>query len=106
MRRFGLDPQARLTWFVEGDTEVGFARRLAERQGTTLQHVGIDLLNFHGLGGLSSDRTRLLLEQPTNEEVFAYVTVDRDAQSGTEHLRQLRQYARRRAARRFPCVGT
>jgi hypothetical protein len=94
VRRFGLDPQAKLAWFVEGDTEVGLAKRLAERQGSTLEHMGIDVMNFHGLGGLRSDRTRLLLDRLKNEEVFAYVVVDRDAQGGNDHIRQLRQYAR------------
>ena len=95
IRRYGLDPQARLTWLVEGDTEVGVAVRLAERYGTTLEHVGIDVMNFHGLGGLDSDRTISLLERLKNEEVFVYVSVDRDTQGGDDHMRQLRQYAQR-----------
>ena len=94
VRRFGLDPQARLTWLVEGDTEVGLAERLAERYGTTLEEVGMDVMNIRGLGGLNDNRTASLLERLKNEEVFVYVSVDRDAQAGQEHLRQLKQYAR------------
>src|SRR5687768_5702704 len=49
VREFKLDPQARTTWFVEGDTEVAFARRWAERSGVTLERLGIDVMNFRGL---------------------------------------------------------
>jgi hypothetical protein len=92
LRSFDLDAQARMLWFVEGDTEEGFVRRFAERTHLDLLRAGIDLMNLNGLGGLASDRFRALLERLQREEVFPYVTVDREQQN--DHLRLLQHYAR------------
>lgn len=90
-RHFGVDPQARLTWFVEGDTEVAFLRRMADHLGTELVEGGIELVNLYGLGGLAGRQVRQLLERLRREEVFAFVAVDEDRRG--DHLRQLRKMA-------------
>lgn len=92
-REFGMDPQARTTWFVEGNTEDAFIRRMAERLHLDLNSEGIELMNLGGVGGLGSDRLLGLLERLQREEVFAFVSVDRD--NGGNHLRQLKSYAAR-----------
>jgi hypothetical protein len=90
-REFDVDPQARTTWFLEGATEKGFVQRLAERKHIDLVLSGVEVMDLKGLGGLSSDRFRSLLERFQREEVFAYVSIDQD--QGGEHLRLLRKYA-------------
>lgn len=92
VRSFDLDPQARMLWFVEGDTEEAFIRLLAERTHVDLLRAGVDLMNLKGLGGLKSDRFQALLERLQREEVFPYVTADREQRD--EHVRLIRNYAR------------
>jgi hypothetical protein len=92
VRDFDLDPQARMTLFVEGDTELGFYRRLAERSHIDLERSGIELMSLNGVGGLKSDRLQELLDRLRREEVFVYVIVDHDR--GGDHVRQFRTYAR------------
>ena len=91
VRDFDLDPQARTTWFVEGDTEEAYIRRISERLHIDLHRAGIEVMNLNGLGGLSSDRLMGLLERLQREQVFPFVSVDSDATR--EHLRYLRNYA-------------
>lgn len=91
VRDFDLDPQARTTWFVEGDTEEAYIKRMAERLHIDLDRAGVDVMNLNGLGGLSSDRLMELLERFQREEVFPFVSIDSDARQ--DHLRCLRNYA-------------
>ena len=90
-RNFDLDPQARTTWFVEGDTEQAFIKRLSERRGINLNGAGVEVMNLEGLGGLAAHRFRELLERFQREEVFSYVSIDRDQSS--DGPRQLSRYA-------------
>ena len=90
VRDFDLDPQARTTWFIEGDTEEAYIRRMAEHLHIDLDRAGIDVMNLNGLGGLASDRLMELLERFQREEVFPFVSIDSDDRQ--EHLRCLRNY--------------
>lgn len=92
-REFGVDPQARTTWFVEGDTEEAFIQRMAQHFHVDLLTAGLDIENLNGIGGLKSDRLQGFLARLQREEVFAFVSVDRDDRR--EPLRWLRQYAAR-----------
>jgi hypothetical protein len=91
-RDFDLDPQARTTWFVEGDTEEAFIEGLSERMGINLNGAGVEVMNLEGLGGLASHRFRELLERFQREEVFSYVSIDHD--SNPDAPRQLSHYAK------------
>lgn len=91
VRDFDLDPQARTIWFIEGDTEEAYIKRMAERLHIDLDRAGVDVMNLNGLGGLSSDRLMELLERFRREEIFPFVSIDSDARQ--EHLRCLRNYA-------------
>jgi hypothetical protein len=92
VRDFDLDPQARTTWFIEGDTEEAYIRRMAEHLHIDLDRAGVEVMNLNGLGGLASDRLAELLERFQREEVFPFVSIDSDARQ--EHLRCLRNYAK------------
>jgi len=92
VRDFDLDPQARTTWFVEGDTEEAYIGRIAEHLHIDLDRAGVEIMNLRGLGGLASDRLTELLERFKREEVFPFISIDSDAQE--EHLRCLRNYAK------------
>jgi len=91
VRDFDLDPQARTTWFIEGDTEEAYIKRIADRLHIDLDRAGVEVMNLNGLGGLASDRLMELLERFQREEVFPFVSIDSDARQ--EHLRCLRNYA-------------
>jgi hypothetical protein len=89
-RRYGVDPQARTTWFVEGDTEEAFAKRRAGHYEIDLAQRGVEVMNLHGLGGLAGGKLRDLLERFRREEVFPFIMVDEDARA--DHIRQLRVF--------------
>lgn len=78
VRQYQLDPQPRLRWFMEGDSEIGFMERFAELSGVDLEQSGIETINLNGLGGLAGDKTRILLQVSQIEEVFTYVSIDHD----------------------------
>jgi hypothetical protein len=90
VRMFGVDPQARARWFIEGPTEEGFLRHLAERLGVDLFEAGLELVNLRGIGNIQSHLVRDSLELLKREQIFAYVSLDDDG--GGEHLRALRRY--------------
>ncbi len=92
VRDFDLDPQARTTWFVEGDTEEAYIGHIAEHLHIDLDRAGVEIMNLRGLGGLTSDRLTELLERFKREEVFPLISIDSDTQE--EHLRCLRNYAK------------
>jgi len=91
VRDFDLDPQARTTWFIEGDTEEAYIKRMAEHLHIDLERAGVEVMNLNGLGGLASDRLMELLKRFQREEVFPFVSIDSDDRQ--EHLRCLRNYA-------------
>ena len=93
-RDFDTDPQPRVTWFVEGQTEEACIRRIAERRKLNLGRIGIDLLNLKGLGGLAGDRLRSSLKTFQTEEIFPYISIDKDRVASS--LRDLRRYASQR----------
>lgn len=78
VRQFQLDPQPRLRWLVEGSTEKAYLERYAELQHVDLDRAGIELIDMHGLGGLEGDRVRTFLRISSEEEVFAFVSIDLD----------------------------
>jgi hypothetical protein len=90
-RDFDVDPQARTTWFLEGETERAFVEQFALREHIDLGLAGIEIMNLEGVGGLNDNRFRALLERFQREEVFAYVSIDRE--DGGKHLRLLKKYA-------------
>ena len=93
-RDFDVDPQPRVTWFVEGQTEEACIRRIAEQRQLDLGRVGIDLLNLKGLGGLAGERLRSSLKTFQTEEIFPYISIDKDRVASSLH--DLRWYASQR----------
>lgn len=85
VRQYGLDPQPRLRWFVEGETEQGFIERWAGLQLADLDRRGIEVINLVGVGNLESDLVRAFLEVSRREEVFVAITVDEDDSEKRRH---------------------
>lgn len=98
-RQYGLDPQPKITWFVEGDTEVGFLHELGQRMGIDLENRGISVVNLHGQGALGGGRRRTLggvwfrdrLKELQREECFPMIVVDAhpDADRALQQLDRL-----------------
>ena len=87
VRYFGVDPQIRATWFLEGDTEVAFFERLAEHYGIDLDRHGLVLYNLEGNARHGRSReVRHMLKQLEQGGAFAFIALDRDEQGGTKHL--------------------
>ena len=80
-----------MRWLPEGLTEEAFVYRFAEHQHLDLIRVGVEVINIHGLGGLGGERVSTYLRVSSEEEVFAYVTIDFDRKP--ENLRILQKYA-------------
>ncbi|MCZ6674628.1 MAG: hypothetical protein O7C75_16995 [Verrucomicrobia bacterium] len=78
VRQFHLDPQPRLRWLVEGSTEKAYVERYAELLNVDLEKAGIEVIDMHGLGGLEGDRVSTFLRISSEEEVFAFVSIDLD----------------------------
>lgn len=93
VRSFDLDPQARTTWFVEGETEEAYINTMAKNMHIDLEEAGLDIMNVHGLGGLSGRNLRALLERFQREEIFSFVSVDYDRCA--KHLHDLQNYAQK-----------
>ncbi len=92
IREFDLDPQPRMTWFVEGDTEDAFLKHYAAAMHADLAKIGVEVMNVEGVGGLDSRRLRLLLDRFKREECFTFASVDADKRN--DHIRQLRVFGR------------
>ncbi len=91
-REYGLDPQARVTWFVEGETEEAFIRELARGWGLDLENSGIYVQNLFGKDRIDANKVlRDVLERLRREEVFAFVALDHDG--GGDHIRVLERLA-------------
>jgi hypothetical protein len=91
MRAYELNPQPRVVWFVEGETEMAFVPHWARLQGIDFGRAGIELMNAHGVGGIASKRLRGLLDPHCREEAFAFIWLDRETHA--DHVRTLRKYA-------------
>lgn len=89
--RFGLDPGIRVTWFVEGATELAFIEVIAPPTGVDLLVGGITVENYKGLGAVASGKLGARLESLRASETFAFVAIDND--EGGDHVRQLRRWA-------------
>ena len=81
VRRYDLDPQPRVRWFVEGATEIGFIERWAELRRVSLERLGIELLELKGVGQLEDPLVRAFLILSQQEEIFVAMTIDGDDQS-------------------------
>jgi hypothetical protein len=93
VRDFGLDPEHRVTWFVEGDTELEYFTCLAEHRGVDLGRAGLILVNLRGKDGIDKDKMlRHLLQQHQRESTFAFISLDQDG--GGDHIRVLKRLAR------------
>ena len=88
VRQYDLDPQPRVRWFVEGETEIGFIERWAELRRVSLERAGIELLNLKGVGKLEDPLVRAFLILSQQEEIFVAMTVDGD-DKGAERRRVL-----------------
>lgn len=91
VRQYHLDPQPRFRWLLEGATEEAFVYRFAKHQNLDLTRMGVEIINIHGLGGLEGERVSTYLRISSEEEVFAYVTIDHD--KSTKNPRILQKYA-------------
>ncbi|MCY4528359.1 MAG: hypothetical protein OXD46_04925 [Chloroflexi bacterium] len=78
VRQYDLDPQPRVRWFVEGETEIGFIERWAELRRVNLERAGIELLNLKGVGKLEDPLVRAFLILSQQEEIFVAMTIDGD----------------------------
>ena len=81
VRQYDLDPQPRVRWFVEGDTEIGFIERWAKLRHVSLERAGIELLNLKGVSRLEDPLVRAFLFLCQQEEIFVAMTVDGDNRS-------------------------
>ena len=81
VRQYDLDPQPRVRWFVEGETEVGFIERWAELRHVSLERAGIELIDLKGIGKLEDPLVRAFLTLSQQEEIFVAMTVDGDDQA-------------------------
>ena len=81
VRRYDLDPQPRVRWFVEGATEIGFIERWAELRRVSLERAGIELIDLKGVGKLEDPLVRAFLILSQQEDVFVAMTVDGDDKS-------------------------
>lgn len=95
VRSFGLDPQIKATWFLEGDTEIAFFRRVAEAHGVDLDGAGLILYNLGGNRGLNDKNVALrhLLKQCRENGTFTLAAIDHDQQGGTSHLDDVQRMA-------------
>lgn len=93
VRSFDLDPQARTTWFVEGETEESYINTMAKNMHIDLEGAGLDIMNVRGLGGLSGRNLRLILERFKREEIFSFISVDYDR--CFKHIHDLQNYAKK-----------
>jgi len=92
VRYFGLDPQIRATWFLEGDTEVAFFEHLAELQHIDLDRRGLKLFNLGGNSGFDKNQVlRYMLKQHETGGAFASIALDEDPQGGTRHIEDLKR---------------
>ena len=89
VRQYDLDPQPRVRWFVEGESEIGFIERWAEICHVNLDRAGIELINLKGVGKLDDPLVRAILTLSKREEVFVAMTIDADHQ-GAERRRVLK----------------
>lgn len=80
VRQYDLDPQPRVRWFVEGETEVGFIERWAELRHVSLDRAGIEVIDLKGIGKLEDPLVRAFLTISRQEEIFVAMTVDGDDQ--------------------------
>ena len=81
VRQYDLDPQPRVRWFVEGETEIGFIERWAELRRVSLERAGIELIDLEGVGRLEDSLVRAILILSQQEEIFVAMTVDGDDES-------------------------
>jgi hypothetical protein len=91
VRQFGLDPQPRFRWIIEGATEDGFIRRWAELHGASLIDRGVELITLRSVGEIDGVRLRTILDISRTEEVFVSATVDSDGVR--ERIRRLQHLA-------------
>jgi len=104
MRRLGLDPQERVVWFLEGETEMAYVEAWCAAVGIDLRSSGVELRNAEGTGFFAKRSFRDQLAYLQREEIYAYVSVDRDAnpnergrgsaegrESDPTHIRELKQ---------------
>lgn len=97
VRHFGLDPQPRVTLFVEGETEVGFIKEIADQMRLDLENQGVAVSNLRGHGtlgakrkhgrGLGSSWFRDRLIELRQEECFPLIIID----ANTDAERALKQ---------------
>ena len=91
-RQFGVDPQPRVRWLIEGATENGFIRRWAELLRVDLDRAGIELIEVN-IGDLKpKGRGQTLLEVSRDEEVFVVLTIDGD--NDPDRPRQLLRFVK------------
>lgn len=95
VRHYGLDPQVRATWFLEGETEESFFRRLAELEGVDLDRNGLVLFNLGGKDTYEHPVVRHLFEQHQASGSFVLMSLDRDRQGGAKHIDDLKRFERK-----------
>jgi hypothetical protein len=107
-RRFGVDPQARTVYFVEGETEVAFVRRWAELLGLDLDAASVQVINLSSKNNLRSPLMTELVRRLHEDEIFAVIAVDEDkhsrGRSGVDHVTRLRELWAAKALAIRPCV--
>jgi hypothetical protein len=93
VRKYGLDHDDRVVFYLEGPTEVAFVRDVAEAWGVDLENLGIELVDLEGKDRLGASRVlQQQLQNLNSREIFTYAALDNDG--GGEHLRVLRNLAR------------
>jgi hypothetical protein len=79
LREFDLDPQYKVYWFIEGDTEEHFIERFAKSAGIDLEGYGIKLINMKGADKFVPKQLERFLRDLKSQEVFIFALLDRHA---------------------------
>ncbi|MBX3071501.1 MAG: hypothetical protein KF883_13435 [Thermomicrobiales bacterium] len=94
LRDYGLDPQTKALWLLEGDTEVAFFRRLAELEGLDLDRAGLELLSLGGKDRNSKDKFfRRILQHSRTNGAFTFMALDEESKSNVSHLDDMKKLA-------------
>lgn len=75
VREYGLDPDWRLYWIIEGETEEAFVQTFLHGIGVDAEARGMRLINARGI---SNVEMRAILADANRREVFVLATLDND----------------------------
>jgi hypothetical protein len=94
-RSFGVDPQARTVYFVEGATEEGFIEHWADMLGVDLHTESVQIVNLEGKDAVRNALFNTILQRLQDDEIFPIIALDEDrhnrANATYDHVGKLRE---------------